>query len=198
MKRFLILFLLSFIFIPFLKAQDSLLNYFTATDNNHESVLIRFEIKSGNTCNGINIYRSIDDSTFTLLYTISGVCGSSTSATAYSYEDENPVPNQTNYYRLEFGNNPPTSSVSVFFVELNESNYFIYPNPVITTAKIYFKNPAQEDAEIMLVNVNGQVMLQNRINTDFWEPNLADLASGTYFFTIYIDGRITNGTLLKL
>ncbi len=189
--------LATFFLLPSLKAQDTLLNYFTATDNNHESVLIRFEIKSGNTCNGINIYRSVDDITFTLLYTISGVCGSSTSATAYSYEDENPVSNQTNYYKLEFGNNPPTSSVSVFFVELNDFNYFIYPNPVITTTKIYFDNSAQEDAEICLVNGAGQIVLQNRINTDFWEPNLSDLASGTYFFSIYIDGRITKGKLLK-
>ena len=182
---------------PLLKAQDSLLNYFTATDNNHESVLIRFEIKSGNTCNGIDVFRSTDDSTFTLIYTISGVCGSTTSATPYSFEDENPVPNQTNYYRLEFGNNPPTSSVSVFFVELNELNYFIYPNPVITTTKIFFSNQSQEDTQIVLVNNTGQMVLQNLTNTDFWEPNLTDLASGTYFFSIYISGRVTMGTLLK-
>ena len=85
----------------------------------------------------------------------------------------------------------------MFFVELNELNYFIYPNPVITTTKIFFSNQSQEDTQIVLVNNTGQMVLQNLTNTDFWEPNLTDLASGTYFFSIYISGRVTMGTLLK-
>lgn len=177
--------------------QDSILNYLTLTDNNHESILIRWEIKSGNTCNGIEIQHSTDSVNFTTIHYIVGVCGNNSSPTAYQYEDLNPISNSKNYYRIKLGLANPTRAECLFFVKLNADGYFLYPNPSNSSCIIYFKNKYQDAAKVSLVNSSGQIIHQETVNTEFVSLNLSNLPLGPIFFSIDVNGIYHQGKIIK-
>lgn len=193
----LLFFILSFFLFTSLHAQDSIFNYLTADVTNEETVLIRWEIKGGNSCNGIYIERSIDDSTWTEIHFIPGICGNESTPVPYQYEDTDPVSNQFNYYRVVPGFGFPTQSVSVFFVKLNTDGYFVYPNPTENQVKIYFKNTNNENCTVYLANLKGQTVLKEQVNGNLWEPNLSNFPAGIYFFSIDHPNNLISGKLIK-
>ena len=67
-----------------------------ALDLNQGKVLLAWTIKSGNVCNGIQIYRSPteDSLNFELIEDIQGVCGDLSSPVTYTFTDEHPKQNQ--------------------------------------------------------------------------------------------------------
>lgn len=73
----------------FAVGQDPTLNYFNANSTSN-SVLLTWEIKGGNTCNGIAIFRSTDGINFQQIGQVDGLCGSTDFAVAYSYTDLSP------------------------------------------------------------------------------------------------------------
>ena len=186
-------------FLSFLNSfsQDSLLNYLLISETPQQSILIRWEIEGGNTCNGIEIYRSTDNVQFELIHSIDGICGNVSTPVAYQYEDENPVSNQTNYYRIKLGLGDPSRSVSLFFIELNTEGYYLYPNPTEGQVKIYFKNENGEFANLLMMNSTGQTIITSRVNTEFWEPDLTYFPSGVYFFSIEINEKLIQGRFIK-
>src|SRR5437870_3891883 len=66
-------------------------------------VQLNFTISAGNTCNGIQIFRSPDAVNFIEIGDIQGVCGSSDRSESYFFIDQAPLKNKTNYYRLQLG-----------------------------------------------------------------------------------------------
>ena len=93
-----------FIFIATMVSSQTILDDF-ALDLNQGKVLLAWTIKSGSVCNGIQIYRSStgDSVNFDLIEDIQGVCGDLSSPVAYTFTDEDPMPNQVNYYKLLLG-----------------------------------------------------------------------------------------------
>lgn len=188
---------LFFLFGSLVNAQDSLLNYLLVGETTQNTLLLRWEIEGGNTCNGIEIYRSVDDQNYSLIHTIDGVCGNVNSPVAYQFEDENPISNQTNYYKVKLGFGDLSRSVSIFYIRLNTEGYYIFPNPTEGQLKIHFQNEDFAEAEIKLMNSSGQIIESYQTNTDFLEPDLNNLAAGLYIFSIEIHGNLIRGRFIK-
>jgi len=70
-------------------AQSPILDKFDVTAN-HQQVFISCTIGSGNVCNGIEIWRSMDSINFNIVGDIPGICGSLAEPVNYYFIDENP------------------------------------------------------------------------------------------------------------
>jgi len=70
---------------------------------NGKAVALHWTLDSGATCNGTVILRATDTTNYIQVGDIPGICGSNTAPISYTFTDENPVLNQTNYYKLKFG-----------------------------------------------------------------------------------------------
>ncbi len=195
MKKWLTLLSILFCSVGF--SQDSLLNYFIVSETPQNTLLLRWEIKSGNTCNGIEILHSTNDTLFEVLETIEGICGSSVVSTPFQWKHLSPVSNRINYYKLRLGSGFAGESISVFFVETNNDGYFLYPNPADDQIKIYFKNDDLFESRINLINQSGQIVQTTWVNSGNWEPDITNLPTGIYIFSIEVEQRIILGRFIK-
>jgi hypothetical protein len=154
-------------------------------------LVVQWTISGGNTCNGIKIFRSTDSLHFEQIGFISGICGNSTIPVSYVFNDENPLANKTNFYKLELGTLGHTKTASYYYIVYNEAGYLVKPNPVTDLTTIFFENDLQEEYEFNLYNQEGQQV----INSEFVSGNnfilyRNDLAPGTYLFTLQSQGKI--------
>ena len=68
-------------------------------------VQLDWTMSAGNTCEGIDIYRSLDGSNFETVGTIPGICGDINSPVPFSWTDHSAPELTTVYYRLRLGLN---------------------------------------------------------------------------------------------
>ena len=99
------------LWVNVLFAQNAL-DRFTAQQVNNE-VLLNWTIKSGFTCNGIEILSSSDSLNFTNIGKIEGICGAVDEPISYTFSHKAPAQNKINYYRLELGGVGSTEIISV-------------------------------------------------------------------------------------
>ena len=121
-----------FIFIATMVSSQTILDDF-ALDLNQGKVLLAWTIKSGSVCNGIQIYRSstADSVNFDLIEDIQGVCGDLSSPVAYTFTDEDPMPNQVNYYKLLLGGQEFSEVLGIEVLLIPSNSYLLKPHPVI-------------------------------------------------------------------
>lgn len=178
-----------------LQAQ-SILDRFTV-DVRNGRVYLNWVISKGNTCNGIDVERSVDGANFTSIHNIEGICGSQDSATTYFYTDDAPLPNMTNFYRLKLGSVAYSEVRPVEVIGLNQNGYHIRPHPVIGQARIYFRNELMAPHHISIFNLNGEVVMEKSVSNNYFEISNNQMASGMYFFTIKMeDKNAINGKVL--
>jgi hypothetical protein len=144
------------VFIANMLAAQVELNYFTATATETQ-VELKWQIKEGNTCNGIVIER-LQNGQFSPLGEIQGVCGSSTAAQSYSFSDIDPLNFNINYYRLVMGGVQFSDTASSFFYQLGNSLVEVHPNPVNQSSVVYIHPSAWEESTLQLVAVNGSII----------------------------------------
>jgi len=159
------------------------LSNFNATHQNGK-VFLNWAIEAGSTCNGINIFRSVDANNFSKVGSIIGICGNLTVEQRYDFTDNNPVNNKVNYYRLEFGNFGFSESISVEVIYAASGSYQILPNPVSSHAKIYFNNDKKEIYHLSLFNLLGNPLILLSAKENFFDVDADNLRAGTYLFTI--------------
>lgn len=169
---------------------DNILSYFSASENNG-SVYLSWQIKSGSTCNGIQIYRSTNNLNFVQIGDIPGICGNISFAQDYSFTDPNPVKNSKNYYRLELGNNGFSQTVAVEVIDISVTGFQVRPNPAATQVKILFDNDISLSHNLNLYNVIGSLVFSASGKEDFFELDTSFLSNGSYFFTISASGKST-------
>jgi hypothetical protein len=120
-------------------------------------VILNWSIKQGSSCIGINILRSNDTINFKEIGNIQGICGSTEFEQRFSFVDDKPLPNQTNYYKLELGfsgqTNPP---LAVECISLGEQKTKVVPNPNNGFGSIYFENPNNESVQILIHDSHGR------------------------------------------
>lgn len=169
---------------------DSMLNDFTAVVSGNRIVL-DWEISEGSLCNGIKIERSDDNLNWTEVGEIVGQCGSIDEPQPYQFIDTEPIPNATNYYRLQLGTAGATSSINIKYIELGSDGYKVAPNPITTTAKIYFNNPNALSYCLKVTDITGElVYIREDIRTNTAEFDRAGLEQGYYFFTLLFHGKV--------
>lgn len=179
--KFLILSFLMNAFYSF--SQETILDQFSA-QNISGKVLLSWTIKSGNTCNGIRIYRSVDSLIYKEIGDIQGVCGSSSFAVNYTYQDDSPAVNKVNYYRLNLGGQGLTNTVSVQVIDVGQNDYFLAQNPIGVETKLYFKNLTGEPFFLTTYSANGIHKTIKETSADYFELNQLDYSSGLYYFVL--------------
>ena len=169
------------------KAQDHpIISYFTG-DVYNDQILLSWNIVDGNNCNGINILRSADDSIYTVIGNIPGICGAVSDLEKYSFLDENPLKNQINYYKLQLGGQGYTTALSIAFYETNEKGFIVFPNPSNDIFYLFISDVYTE-SEVEIIDVNGRQVYNEKVNSgSLIEINPVSIRSGTYIL------RLKNG-----
>lgn len=176
--------------------EPTILDYFNISDLKGD-ILLSWQITQGSTCNGIKIYRSVNNSAFVQVGEIDGICGSFSLPKRYIFKDENPVKNQLNNYRLDLGGYGNTETVGIEIIDFDVKSYQIRPNPIRSTSQLMFSNEKNKEAIIYIFDVKG-----NRLTPLITKTNIADIEannypSGLYFFNIIIENQlITSGKFI--
>ncbi len=106
-------------------AQTTPLVAFTAQQwGNH--IVLSFTLRAGVQCWDVQIQRATDSLPFQTIGVIPGVCGSSSTEETYHFVDSMPVPNATNYYRIDLGWAGVSQVVAVYFVWIPPGNMHYY------------------------------------------------------------------------
>jgi len=160
-------------------------------------VYLDWVISAGNTCNGTKIFRSTNGINFTEIGSIEGICGNPNSPQPFSFVDEDPVENLTNYYRLEMGATGFSEIESVEIIPLN-NGYQVRPNPARDFVKIYFENSDLIEHTLYLYDVNGTFIRSYTTGNAYFDLNVLEFAAGLYLFTISDPDReiIVKGKLM--
>jgi hypothetical protein len=175
----------SMVFVSsFANAQSNpILDDFSILANNRK-VYLNWIIKSGSTCNGIQIFRSANNSSFKEIGNIAGICGSVSSATPYNFVDQNPEKNTINFYRLELGNNGTSQTLSIEIIDIEKEGSQVRPNPVYNEAKIYFNNNTKVLNYLSVYNLSDKLIDELSSKENFFEIDSTNYSNGIYFFKI--------------
>jgi hypothetical protein len=135
-----------------------LLTSFKAEKNSNR-VILNWSIKQGNTCVGINILRAADTLNFVEIGNIQGICGSTEFEQRFTFVDDKPLPNQTNYYKLELGfsgRTEPPLKIDYDYVKLENNESKVVPNPNSGFGSIIFVNPYNQNFKIHIKDSHGR------------------------------------------
>jgi len=157
---------------------------FSALQHN-EKIDLNITIAGGNTCNGINILRSADGVNFNSIGGIAGICGSSTEDVYYSFTDDSPIRNATNYYRLDLITLGYSVIIDIHFVYFGENNILFYPNPLVDKSSVYLKTTNAEVSSYKIYDRYGRLLkLVEGLRGNYFEIQREDWPSGLYYLEI--------------
>lgn len=163
---------------------DTILSKFNANVIG-EKVLLSWRIKAGNTCNGIEVYRSTDSVNYTWIGNVEGICGNLSFPVDYEFFDESPVPNAINYYKLNLGNNGFSRVASTWYFDLSERDHLLSPNPVMEFATLRFKNDSGLKVDLKVFDLSGKLIFIETTNSDNFILQTSEFDPGEYLFQIW-------------
>lgn len=163
--------------------QNAILESFSGIENSGKCYLT-WVISAGNTCNGIKIYRSVNQLPFEKIGEIPGICGNSSSSQQYTFIDLHPAINATNHYLLELGGDETSQVVSVNVIDLSDQGNQVRPNPVITDAKIFFNNKNKIPHYLNVFTMTGSFVSMQTTSSDYFNFRAPETGNNLYFFTI--------------
>lgn len=166
---------------------DNFLSFFTATETNG-SVFLSWQIQQGNTCNGIKIFRSGNNLDFTQIGEIFGICGSISKPENYSFTDEAPLGNSTNYYRLQFGGGGSTAAAQIDIFTLSGAGYLLFPNPLTQTGRLYFSNKESVPHVLRAFDLQGRLLFEAMSSGNFFDIQNQQYPAGLYKFSLGVQG----------
>ncbi|MFZ9029029.1 MAG: T9SS type A sorting domain-containing protein [Crocinitomicaceae bacterium] len=170
---------------------ESVVGYFNATELNGR-ILLTWNIKQGNTCNGVKVEHSIDSLNFSEIGSIEGVCGSNTANVAYEFTHQNPTLNAVNYYRLLMGGIGYSWVISEKIIAIDDLGYTIAPQPVTNQSILYFENPNNKEYKLSVANLSGKVVYAESLLNEQLSLGELGFESGYYFFELQEVGTSTN------
>ena len=164
------------------------------------NVQLNFTIKAGNTCNGIQIYHSVDSVTFSEIGDIQGVCGSSDRNESYSFTHNTPAKNKNNYYRLQLGTLGYTYLSKLFFIQLNGNNALLFPNPLTSETIITFLNTAHDELRLTVFSHDGKLVYESSAtHGNSFRLEKENYSPGLYFYKIdHADSHLYSGNFTIL
>jgi hypothetical protein len=160
------------------------LNTFSATETNGK-VYLNWVIASGNTCDGVRVFRSADGINFDQIGEIAGICGSPYSAVSYEFWDTMPLLNRKSYYRLELGNLGFSLVEELLVYDFSNRKFQLIPHPFQNGGIIAFENPAFETWKLQLYDLNGKLVWEEEQNENTFQIPAGKLKSGMYSFRIF-------------
>ena len=170
---------------------EAVVGYFNATELNGR-VLLTWNIKQGNTCNGVKVEHSTDSLNFTEIGSIEGICGSNSTNVAYEFTHQSPTLNAVNYYRLLMGGIGYSWVISEKIIAIDEPGYTIAPQPVTEQSVLYFENPNNKEYTLSVANLSGKVVYSASLLDEHVDLGQLGFESGYYFFELQEVGTSTN------
>lgn len=198
MKRKLsILFIFIYALINTVHSQEVKLTRFNLSSDGM-TVLLNWELESGSVCNGMTIFRSLDNLNFEEIGDVPGVCGSSAARVPYNYIDSTAIINKINYYKIRLGYSQFSDIKHIFHKYVEPGKVSIKPNPSYGIITLEFYNENNENYTLLIFDESGkQVYFQNNIRegTIFLDGN--KFSNQNYFFRLSNEYNISyNGILL--
>ena len=191
----LIITLLFMNFFVLLAQNEDVVIVFNATEFNNK-VLLNWTISQGNTCNGIDVFRSVDGVNYLKIGDIEGVCGSTAESIDYNLTDLFPVKNEVNHYRLGLGGLGYSYSVKVEIIDIAANSYQIRPHPISENAQLLFNNDSSKEADLNVYNGKGELIFQKSTNSSWFELNvLSTFPSGLYYFRLNVNENEIKGKI---
>ena len=164
---------------------DFILSKFFATQVEDE-VLLRWTITAGNTCQDTYVERSEDGKTYERIGLIGGICGSPDASITYEYYDTMPLLNRNNYYRLELGQYGYTSAKTLEFLQYNQQDFLIAPNPMSDHARIMFDNSESQEHKLNIIDFQGRIVLEVVTSSNVFNIYRHQLTAGIYIFKVLL------------
>jgi hypothetical protein len=156
-------------------------------------VVLNWTLREGNTCNGQLIQRSIDSLVYEDIGEITGICGSLLESKPYTYIDENPVYNQTVYYRIFAGGQGYSYSIATFFIEVEYGDFLVMQDLQSKTIHIVFKNIASNQYQLTVSDIHGRVYTSIEVANAESQLTVHESHSGFLLLTLT---NLSNGTAL--
>lgn len=150
-------------------------------------VYLSWVLPAGSTCFGIQVYRSENGTNFEEIGWFYGICGSNSESVPYSFVDQEPVLNQTNYYLIELGLGFFSEIISVEVIDLAGENSQVRPNPVVDRSGIFFRNSSRKNHTLSVFDLNGRLIAAQSTHLNFFEVYASSVPVGVYFYTILAD-----------
>ncbi len=160
----------------------------SATEFNGK-VLLTWSVAQGNTCNGIEVLRSLDAVNYEQIGSIEGICGSTTETVKYQFTDPNPIVNVTNHYRLSMGGIGFSYPVNTEVIDTGEENYVLAPHPLADESLLIFDNENQELITITFFTERGEIVKELQTSEQSISLNRSDFGSGIYLFVLKSNGK---------
>ena len=174
---------------------EDVVEVFTASEFN-KNVLLSWTITEGNTCNGIDIFRSVDSVNYVKIGDIEGICGSNAESIDYYFTDLFPEKNTFNHYRLGLGSLGNSYSIKINIIDIAVNSYQVRPQPITANALLLFNNDSVKEAELKIYNVKGELVFQKTTNKAKFElGELLNSPSGLYLFTLKLNGKEIKGKI---
>lgn len=174
---------------------ESVVGYFTSSELNGK-VLLTWNIKQGNTCNGVKVEHSTDSLNFIEIGSIEGVCGSNTASTAYEFTHQDPTENAVNYYRLLLGGVGYTWVISEKVIAISDPGYTVAPNPVNSNSTVYFENGNNKTFEFRVFNSKGELVYTEAVSSEEIQIGALELSSGLHYFEFFNTSTTIRGKFL--
>lgn len=161
---------------------DTIVNF--RAEELNGNVYLTWSIKQGFTCNGVDVYRSVDSVNFTKIGDIEGICGSTAASIAYDFTDQFPEKNTRNFYRLSLGGLLNSHAISIDIIDISANKYLVVPNPVNFKSTLYFENAASVICELTIMDERGVQIISETSTGETFQLRASDYAGGVYWFKI--------------
>lgn len=154
-----------------------------------DKVLLSWTVKTGNSCNGIRILHTLDSASFNEIGTIEGICGSTSAPTNYSFTHVYPIANAKNYYKLDFGGEGFSQTITVQYFDYSENGYVLLPNPIQSDSKLYFNNENNANTALTIYAMDGSIVHAEKSTLNYFNISKSYLEIGSYLFTLKTEGK---------
>jgi len=149
-------------------------------------VEVRFAIRGGASCNGVDLERSVDSLSYSLVAFIPGVCGGSAFTEYYDILDAEPIVGQKVFYRLKLGGQGYSEPRAFTFIRLGDG-VTVFPNPTSDVVRIKLDNPGSIPWSVAVHFGDGRLYKEfNFSGGDEALFSVAEWSSQVYFLRIAI------------
>ena len=162
----------------------------------NEQVQLQWSTSSENNNRGFEILRSLDGTNFEIIGFVSSKdVGTSSTVKEYTFFDNGVAATKALYKlnQVDFDGTSATSGILTVVRRNSESVDLaieIYPNPVRNMLQIATGIAMSENAELVVMDVYGRKLIQQKMNSFKTEVNVSNLANGTYFVGVANNGNI--------
>lgn len=160
-------------------------------------VRVEWTLAGGNTCNGMDVERSLDGTLFDVVHRIPGICGDPTAEVPYRWDDTEPAELSTLHYRIRSGSDGTSSVKQVRFDQLVDTQFLAYPVPCSSELNVLLNVPLNEQVELRTHSAEGREVVVYQGFGKAHQLAVGQLAAGRYSFRAIAGDRLFQGGFVK-